>query len=188
MKRIRRSAHSHPRRKLRSDAFRLLWHSDHRRRCWSDCMASASNQARAEFRLYASGWTKTCVYHPPEERATFLGLETDAERVQFIEQFWKRRDPTPDTPGTSSKKNTTGGSHRPTCAFRPRRARRVGRPTGDAPIFCSGRPMKSTIIRRATTWRPAKSRLWIGPIGIWRASAPTLRWSLWTQPGHPIFG
>jgi GWxTD domain-containing protein len=39
----------------------------------------------------------------PEERATFLGLATDAERVQFIEQFWKRRDPTPDTPANEFK-------------------------------------------------------------------------------------
>jgi GWxTD domain-containing protein len=32
-----------------------------------------------------------------EERATFKGLQTDAEREQFIEQFWTRRDPTPGT-------------------------------------------------------------------------------------------
>jgi GWxTD domain-containing protein len=31
------------------------------------------------------------------ERAAFLNLGTDAERAQFIEQFWLRRDPTPDT-------------------------------------------------------------------------------------------
>jgi GWxTD domain-containing protein len=31
------------------------------------------------------------------ERAAFLKLGTDAERAQFIEQFWLRRDPTPDT-------------------------------------------------------------------------------------------
>ncbi len=31
----------------------------------------------------------------PEERAAFLALQTDAEREAFIEQFWKRRDPTP---------------------------------------------------------------------------------------------
>jgi len=31
------------------------------------------------------------------ERAAFKNLQTDAEREQFIEQFWKRRDPTPDT-------------------------------------------------------------------------------------------
>jgi GWxTD domain-containing protein len=32
-----------------------------------------------------------------EERAAFKRLTTDDEREQFIEQFWLRRDPTPDT-------------------------------------------------------------------------------------------
>ena len=32
-----------------------------------------------------------------EERKTFKNLSTDEERDQFIEQFWLRRDPTPDT-------------------------------------------------------------------------------------------
>jgi len=32
-----------------------------------------------------------------EERQTFKRLQTDEERDQFIEQFWLRRDPTPDT-------------------------------------------------------------------------------------------
>ena len=31
----------------------------------------------------------------PEEKSVFEGLTTDAERDRFIEQFWKRRDPTP---------------------------------------------------------------------------------------------
>jgi GWxTD domain-containing protein len=38
-----------------------------------------------------------------EERKTFLSLETDNERANFIEQFWKRRDPTPDTPENEFK-------------------------------------------------------------------------------------
>ena len=33
----------------------------------------------------------------PEEKTAFLELNTDEEREQFIEQFWLRRDPTPDT-------------------------------------------------------------------------------------------
>jgi GWxTD domain-containing protein len=33
----------------------------------------------------------------PEEREAFLRLATNEEREQFIEQFWLRRDPTPDT-------------------------------------------------------------------------------------------
>jgi GWxTD domain-containing protein len=32
-----------------------------------------------------------------EERKTFNALKTDDEREQFIEQFWLRRDPDPDT-------------------------------------------------------------------------------------------
>src|ERR1041384_140831 len=32
-----------------------------------------------------------------EERTAFTRLNTDEEREQFIEQFWLRRDPTPDT-------------------------------------------------------------------------------------------
>src|SRR5947207_1416635 len=32
-----------------------------------------------------------------EERSAFKALKTDEEREQFIEQFWLRRDPTPDT-------------------------------------------------------------------------------------------
>ena len=32
-----------------------------------------------------------------EERTAFLRLTSNAEREKFIEQFWKRRDPTPDT-------------------------------------------------------------------------------------------
>jgi GWxTD domain-containing protein len=32
-----------------------------------------------------------------EERSAYKALKTDEEREQFIEQFWLRRDPTPDT-------------------------------------------------------------------------------------------
>lgn len=33
----------------------------------------------------------------PEEREAFKHLSTEQEREQFVEQFWLRRDPTPDT-------------------------------------------------------------------------------------------
>jgi len=44
-------------------------------------------------------WLKQDVTYiiTPEERKAFLRLETDGEREQFIQQFWLRRDPTPDT-------------------------------------------------------------------------------------------
>jgi GWxTD domain-containing protein len=33
----------------------------------------------------------------PEEKRAFLDLKTDAEREQFVELFWRRRDPNPET-------------------------------------------------------------------------------------------
>ncbi|HEY6340108.1 MAG TPA: GWxTD domain-containing protein [Bryobacteraceae bacterium] len=44
-------------------------------------------------------WLKEDVAYiiTPEERNAFLRLGTDQEREQFVEQFWLRRDPTPDT-------------------------------------------------------------------------------------------
>ena len=33
----------------------------------------------------------------PEERSAFLHLQTNEEREQFIEQFWQRRNPDPDS-------------------------------------------------------------------------------------------
>src|SRR5271165_4505918 len=39
----------------------------------------------------------------PEEKAAFKALSNDEERDTFIEQFWLRRDPTPDTPENEYK-------------------------------------------------------------------------------------
>ncbi len=39
----------------------------------------------------------------PEEVAAFKALSNDEERDQFIENFWLRRDPTPDTPENEYK-------------------------------------------------------------------------------------
>jgi len=39
----------------------------------------------------------------PEELSTFKQLSNDEERDAFIEQFWLRRDPTPDTPENEYK-------------------------------------------------------------------------------------
>jgi GWxTD domain-containing protein len=39
----------------------------------------------------------------PEERQAFLHLQTNEEREQFIEQFWLRRNPDPDSPENEFK-------------------------------------------------------------------------------------
>src|ERR1035441_985411 len=38
-----------------------------------------------------------------EEKSAFMQLSNDEERDQFIEAFWQRRDPTPDTPENEFK-------------------------------------------------------------------------------------
>ncbi len=50
-------------------------------------------------------WLKEDVVYiiSPEEVAAFKQLSNDEERDQFIEQFWLRRDPTPDTPENEYK-------------------------------------------------------------------------------------
>ena len=40
---------------------------------------------------------RRCVHHHRRRAQGVHGLQTDEEREQFIEQFWLRRDPTPDT-------------------------------------------------------------------------------------------
>ena len=35
----------------------------------------------------------------PEERAAYLTLSSDAARKQFVEQFWRKRDPNPKANG-----------------------------------------------------------------------------------------
>jgi GWxTD domain-containing protein len=44
-------------------------------------------------------WIREDVLHliTDGERTAWRGLATDDDREQFIEQFWMRRDPTPDT-------------------------------------------------------------------------------------------
>ena len=48
---------------------------------------------------YLKKWLEQDVLYiiTPQEKAAFDQLQTDDERYQFVEQFWLRRDPTPDT-------------------------------------------------------------------------------------------
>jgi len=39
-----------------------------------------------------------------DERTAFIRLSSNADRDQFVEEFWLRRDPTPDTPENEYKK------------------------------------------------------------------------------------
>ena len=56
-------------------------------------------QAGAELGSAYQKWLNEDVAYiiTAEERSAFLALRTDADREQFVEKFWLRRDPTPDT-------------------------------------------------------------------------------------------
>jgi len=49
-----------------------------------------------------------------EEKQAFNRLSTDEEREQFVEQFWLRRDPTPDTAENEFKEEHYAASRTPT--------------------------------------------------------------------------
>ena len=60
--------------------------------------AAEGAEDRKSARSTRSGWTRTCAGSSPTKSArAFKQLSNDEERDQFIEQFWLRRDPTPDT-------------------------------------------------------------------------------------------
>jgi GWxTD domain-containing protein len=68
-------------------------------------LAAQNNKARDEARQkeeagnYLKKWPSTEVPYiiDPQEQAAFNKLKTDEEREQFIEAFWLRRDPNPET-------------------------------------------------------------------------------------------
>ena len=60
---------------------------------------AAEKRLRQELETPYKKWLNEDVSYiiTDEERAAFKKLQTDDEREQFIENFWLRRDPTPDT-------------------------------------------------------------------------------------------
>ena len=67
--------------------------------------AAAHRQKPAEKTDHFKKWLNEDVVYliTPEERDVFLKLTTDDEKDQFIDQFWRRRDPDPESAGTSFK-------------------------------------------------------------------------------------
>ena len=70
-----------------------------------------------------------------EERAAFKRLQTDEEREQFIEQFWLRRDPTPD-----SIENEFKEEHYRRIAYTNEQFRRAAFPAGRRTAAASTSP------------------------------------------------
>jgi GWxTD domain-containing protein len=57
-------------------------------------------EIRENLDLYLKRWAEEYVSYiiTDEERKVFSGLPTQSEKLAFIESFWRRRDPTPQTP------------------------------------------------------------------------------------------
>ena len=122
-----------------------------------------------------------------EERKAFKKLSNDEERDAFIEQFWLRRNPNPDSPDNE---------------FREEHYRRIayanehfaaGKPgwktdRGHIYISLAHRTRSNRTPPAATTNGPVEEgggstrpfRSSNGTTGTLRASAKTLTWSLWT--------
>src|SRR5262249_29935590 len=68
-------------------------------------LAAVAPALQKDSRSYYQKWLDEDVVYiiSPEEHEIFHKLTTDEERDQFIEQFWKRRDTTPETPDKEFK-------------------------------------------------------------------------------------
>ena len=64
-----------------------------------DATQTAPHKKNGESQRYYRAWVEEDVHWiiTPEERAAFETLSADEGRDQFVEQFWRRRDPTPET-------------------------------------------------------------------------------------------
>jgi GWxTD domain-containing protein len=67
--------------------------------------AKSDKELRKELDSQYRKWLDEDVVYiiSPEERSAFLHLATNEEREQFIEQFWQRRNPDPDSADNSFK-------------------------------------------------------------------------------------
>jgi GWxTD domain-containing protein len=65
----------------------------------------SDNQLKKELESPYKKWLDEDVIYiiSPEERHSFLHLSTNEEREQFIEAFWQRRNPDPDSPENTFK-------------------------------------------------------------------------------------
>jgi GWxTD domain-containing protein len=65
----------------------------------------SDNQLKKELESPYKKWLDEDVIYiiSPEERHSFLHLSTNEEREQFIESFWQRRNPDPDSPENTFK-------------------------------------------------------------------------------------
>ena len=147
---------------------------------------------RRRYPLHQVAERRSRVHHHARGAHRVPALQTDAERQHFIVQFWKNRDPTPDTPENEFKDEHYRRIAYANFDFQPRPARPAGKPTADASTFGSDHRTKSTIILPLAQQVPRHSGRDRVPYIDWtyrfiEGVGTNVRWSLWTQPGTHDF-
>jgi len=102
-----------------------------------------------------------------QEREIYKQLETSEERVRFIEAFWARRDPTPETPENEYKEE-----HYRRLAFANK-------------FFGAGRPGFKTDRGRIYVLLGPPDQIDSDPMGRWAHQFPTEVW-IYRRPPHPL--
>ena len=126
----------------------------------------------------------------PTERKSFLQLQTNEEREQFIEQFWQRRNPDPD-----STDNPVKEEHYRRIAYANEHfsSGMPGWKTDRGRIYIIwGKPDSLETHTLGETWEPAdgsrrrtrprRTRTKIGRTTKWRGSGRASWWSSWIRP------
>ena len=121
----------------------------------------------------------------PEEKSAFKQLSNDEERDQFIEQFWLRRDPTPDTPENEFKEEHYRRIAYANEHFAAGNAGLEDRSRPNLHHLGSARPDRVASHRRhlrTPAWKKAAARpprilSKTGAIAIWKESARKSTWS-----------
>ena len=101
------------------------------------------------------------------EREIYKQLGTSEERVRFIEAFWARRDPTPETPENEYKEE-----HYRRLAFANK-------------FFGAGRPGFKTDRGRIYVLLGPPDQIDSDPMGRWAHQFPTEVW-IYRRPPHPL--
>ena len=126
------------------------------------------------------------------ERETFLKLSTNEERENFIENFWLRRDPTPDTPENEFKEEHFRRIAYANEHYRIGRSRAGKRTAAASTSFGANRTTSKHILPAAsTTAHPKKAaaalpriRLKPGRTTTSRESEITSSWNSWISQGR----
>jgi len=140
---------------------------------------AAEDKLRKELETPYKKWLNEEVLYiiTDEERKAFSRLQTDEERQQFIEQFWFRPDPTPDTEENEYREEHYRRIAMPTTALPP--AFPAGRRTVDEFTSRSDLRMSGKSIPPAVTTSGLLKKAAALPPRFLSKNGATATWKAW---------